>query len=481
MNAANSELNMSGADRGAAAVVSREAARKVPAAANVLIVSYLFPPAGGVGVQRALSLAKYLPQYGFRVEVLRALNASCPVHDPDLLKQVPPSVGLHDAYTPELPFALRQKVWRWFTPKAGAPDNGGKQPSSAGMVGGRNWKQRILDVGRRILSPEPEVLWVPFALRQARAIVKRRRIDTVLITAPPFSAFLIGNRLKKEFPHIRLVSDFRDDWLRFYLGTFAFQQNGHVRLRATEIERETVTLSDKVVVVTPTMLDHMRERYPDVPPDKFACVPNGYDEAIFHGWNPRPHGTGKVVISHVGTVYAASSPRSYLDALDGMPAGIREGIETRFVGRITSEELPHLENRLSTVRKVGFVPHREALAEMGQADYLLVVMHDGPSLTGKIFEYLATGKPILAITPNEGEVARLLRETGCGWSAAPDDPEGIRAMLAAAYERASKAKGTCYQPNWEAIRRYERFRLAGEFGELLNRTGGSEQKVREDS
>jgi len=432
---------------------------------RVLLVSYLFPPAGGIGVQRALSLAKYLPQHDVEVHVLRAPNASGPVRDPELMRQVPPSVAVHDAFTPELPFALRQRLWRWFSPNG---RKNGTPPASTSPAGRKQhgWKQQMLNLSRRLLAPEPEILWAPFALRQARRIVRQRRIEAVIVTAPPFSAFVIGNRLKAEFPALRLISDFRDDWLRFYLGTFAYQQNEHVRRRAVEIERQTVDRSDAVVVVTATMLDQIRERYPDLPPDRFVYIPNGYDPEIFRNWRPAPAANGRVVISHVGTVYSASSARYYLNALDSMPEEIRNGIETRFVGRVADDEVHFMHGRRSAVRLLGFVPQQQALDEMGRADYLLVTMTDGPSLTGKIFEYLATGKPILAITPDNGEVARLLRETGCGWSAAPDDTAGICRMLSAAYERA-RSRTTRFEPNWDAIRRFERSRLALEFRALL--------------
>ena len=83
---------------------------------KLLIINYLFPPAGGIAVQRALSLAKYLPQFGFEVHVLSAGNAAAPVQDPRLLKHVPPSVTVHHSFTPELPFALQQKLWGLISP-----------------------------------------------------------------------------------------------------------------------------------------------------------------------------------------------------------------------------------------------------------------------------------------------------------------------------------------------------------------------------
>jgi glycosyltransferase involved in cell wall biosynthesis len=316
------------------------------------------------------------------------------------------------------------------------------------------------------MCPEPEVLWVPFALHRARSIVKKCGIETVMVTAPPFSAFLVGNALKEEFPNLKLVNDFRDDWLRFYLGEFDYQKSDYTRRRAIEIERRTVDISDRVVVVTKSMLEHIRARYPDQNPQKFALIPNGYDPETFKGFKARPHGGQKVIVSHVGTVYSASSPRFYLDALDAMPADMSSAFETRFIGRVAEEERPFLASRKTAVRALGFMPQDAAVRQMEEADYLLLVMTDAPSLTGKLFEYLATGKPILAIVQPDGEVARILQQTGAGWYAAPDDPAGIRNLLDRVYQR-SRSQTNDFRPNWEAIRRFERPRLAAEFGELI--------------
>ena len=429
---------------------------------RILIISYLFPPAGGIAVQRALSLAKYLPECGYDVHILSARNAAGPVRDPELLRQVPAGVRLHQAFTPEIPFGVRQWLWKRLS-------GGGKaRPAQASTAGKRRFsvKGLVTDAVKRMLCPEPEVLWVPFALRQARRIVKKYGIETVLVTAPPFSAFLVGNALKEQFPDLKLVSDFRDDWLRFYLGEFDYQKSDYTRRRAIEIERRTVELSDKVVVVTETMLAHIRARYPDQNPQKFALIPNGYDPGTFSAFQPRPHSGQKVIVSHVGTVYSASSPRYYLDALDAMAADIRSSIETRFIGRVAAEEAHFLASRKSTVQALGFMPQDAAVRQMEEADYLLLVMTDAASLTGKLFEYLATGKPILAIVQPDGEVARILHETGAGWYAAPHDAAGIRSLLQQAYQRARNPQ--CgFKPNWEAIRRFERPRLAAEFGKLL--------------
>ena len=233
-------------------------------------------------MQRALALAKYLPESGCEVHVLKAANADGPVYDADLLKQVPGSVKIHTAVTPDLPFAFRQKLWAKLK---GAPKRGiGNKPSSRPLI---PWKRMLSETIRKLLSPEPEILWKWFALRQASRIIRKHKIDVVLITVPPFSALTVGTALKRRFPHLQVVSDFRDEWLTFYLKDFEFQNSDYTRRRAESIERAAVEYSDLVVAVTHTSLREIRLRYPGEPDHKFVCLPNGYDPEVFAGFQPR--------------------------------------------------------------------------------------------------------------------------------------------------------------------------------------------------
>lgn len=371
---------------------------------KLLLISYLFPPAGGIAVQRALSFAKYLPPLGWDVHVLKAWETAAPVLDPALRAQVPECVRVHEAFTPEIPFALRQKLWALM-------NGSGKAVSSSTPVADTRSRPSLpARIARRILCPEPEIAWVPFALRKATKIVERFNIDTVIVTVPPFSALLVGAGLKRRFPQIELVSDFRDEWLTFYLKDFEFQSGHHTRPRAEQIEREAVEASDLVVAVTPSSLQEVRKRYPEQPDAKFACIYNGYDPEVFRDFKPRPHSLpGKIVVTHMGTVYKTATPKYYLDALDALPEEIRSRFETRFIGRIAESEKALFEGRKSNIRLLGFMPQAEALRWVEETDYLLLTMTDPISLPGKLFEYLATGKPIIAISPIDGEVGKLLR------------------------------------------------------------------------
>ena len=426
---------------------------------KILLISYLFPPAGGIAVQRALSLAKYLPGCGCEVHVLRASNAAVPVRDEGLLRHVPDCVKVHGAFTPEIPFAIRQRLWHKVSGK------GSNRPPSW-------WKKAAANTARRILCPEPEILWAPFAVRKAWSIIRRHQIDTVLITAPPFSAFVVGVELKRRAPGLRLISDFRDEWLDFYLKDFDFQNGAHTRRRAAAIERQTIEASDLVVSTTLTTRDVIRRRYPEQPDNKFAVVAHGYDPEVFADFRSRPRNDGKLVVTHVGTVYKTACPRYYLDALDGLDEPVRSRITTRFVGRVAEDERAGLEGHRSAVEVVGFLPQAQALRYMEDTDCLLLTMTNDISLPGKLFEYMATGKRILALCAPGSEVAKILDETGAGLHADPFDKAAIRRMIAQVYD--DLQHGRLHQAGiGEAVRRYERPRLTADYVSKIRNCSGA--------
>jgi glycosyltransferase involved in cell wall biosynthesis len=277
---------------------------------------------------------------------------------------------------------------------------------------------------------------------------------------------VVGTRLKREFPSLVLVSDFRDEWLSFYLKDFDFQNSAATRRRAETIERESVEASDLVVAVNRSSRDEIRKRYPAQAERKFQVVPNGYDPEVFAGFTPQSHASPNMVVTHVGTVYKTASPRFYLDAVDSLPDEIRRQVETRFVGRVAESELALMEGRRGKVTLLGFMPQAEALKYMADTDYLLLTMTNDISVPGKVFEYMAAGKPILAVTSPGNEVDQILGETSAGISAPPNDAAAIRAMLIRAFE--AWRNGTkLVEGDGESVRRYERPRLVEEYGSLM--------------
>jgi hypothetical protein len=170
---------------------------------NVLLVTYSFPPVGGTGVMRAASLARYLPAEGIRLDVLTARNASAVGSDPSLLREIPAEVAVHRTLTLDLPFGIKKWIKRLIA--------GSKPPSGQAVSPAASSKPHFLKrVIQDILQPDPQVTWLPVLARAARRIVRKRKIELVLITVPPFSSVLLAEKLRKEFPQLAIVVDFRD-------------------------------------------------------------------------------------------------------------------------------------------------------------------------------------------------------------------------------------------------------------------------------
>jgi glycosyltransferase involved in cell wall biosynthesis len=428
---------------------------------RVLLVSYLFPPAGGVGVQRALAYARYLPDSGAEVWVLAARNPSTPVMDRALVSEIPATAHMQRVSTPELPYQWRDRLWRMIARHGQQSKErpGDTRSGESTMSGGA----RLI---RRLTSPDPQVVWTPWATRCAVKLIERHRIDTVLVTVPPFSALQLGVELKRRFPGLCIISDFRDEWLSFYLSLDPTNRHS-LRAESERRERAAVEASSLVVAVTATQSADIRSRYPDQPAEKFICIPNGYDPAAFATFRPRSHGTEKIVVSFFGTVYRYNSPRSFLEAADRLPRELATRIETRFYGRIADDQDRLLVSRYGTVRIHGFMSYAAALRQLEETDFLLLPVDSATAHAGKLFDYLAMGKPILAPTPPQGEIARLLADTGAGWAADPKDPAAMDRMLLTALETV-RVGG--FAPNRAAIEAFARPRLVRQLCEELEKS-----------
>jgi len=379
--------------------------------------------------------------------------------DTELTNLIPEDVQVHRTWTLEPPFHLRKKLWSGVnSPTASSKADNGFVAATK-LILARKIKQFI--------CPDPQILWYPFAIRRASKLIREEGIQTALVTAPPFSAFLIVNELKRRFPHLCTIADVRDEWLQYFVKEFVFRDDEYIAARAAEIERTTVESCDRVVSVTATSLKEIRSRYPDQPSHKFVLIPNGYDPIAFSEFRSRPHQTDKLVVTYTGTVYKPCSPKAYLDALDGLPQ-IRSDFQTRFVGRITEEfDRSIFEHRQSSLRLIDFVPHKDAVLFMEESDVLLLPWVDRFNIPGKVFEYLVTGKPILALCYPDSEVARVINETASGWCVNPEDVVAIQRALTEIHALGGKYP---LNRNWEAIRRYERPRLAAEYAQIIRDT-----------
>ena len=427
---------------------------------NVLLITFSFPPAGGVGVLRALSLAKYLPTDDIRVDVLTARNAPAVIRDEALLAQVPLSVTVHRTWTLDLPFALRKGIKRLL-----ARDRSSPPPAAQAAVPAPPSKPNpVKALIANLLLPDPQIGWLPFASRAAAHIVRQRRIDAVIITVPPFSSVMLAKGLRRRFPNLTIVLDFRDEWLNTTLQLVSLNASPRARLVAERTEREAVLAATAVVAVTESAREVIRARYPDQPAAKFVSISNGYDGALpTTPAIPAPWAAGPVVLTYLGSVYRSTEPSTFVEAVLGLPADLRARLRVRFVGHFEKAVYRETLLRLgTTVEIIGFLPQAEALCLLEATDYVLLLSHDPVNVSAKFYDYLCAGKPILAAVHPAGDVRRRLEETRAGLWADIRDTSAIRALLTAAIEQ-----GPTYTPDHQAIARYHRQPLARRYADLL--------------
>ena len=445
---------------------------------KVLLVVYAFPPAGGVGVLRAASLARYLPAEGIQLDVLTTRNPSSVGTDYSLLQEIPPEVTIHRTVTLDLPFGIKKRLKSLLT--------GAKPPSAQAGVNATAAKPNLLKrVFQDALLPDPQVTWLPVLTRAALRIVKHRKIDLVLITGAPYSNYLLAERLRKKFPRLAIVLDFRDEWLStsFDVASFQFSMSERARKFAIEAEANAVKSATAVVAVTDAARREIHGRYPNEPESKFHHIPNGFDATRLQSStsSPGPRPDGKIIVTYVGSIYTSTEPTTLVQALQSLPPEIKSRFKLRFIGHI--EEPRYREALLQLgdmVELKGYMPQHEALNLMNETDYVLLISHDRLNISAKFYDYIGAGKPMLACVHPDGDIRILLEKLRAGWWADSHDVEAIRQLFLDAAARGDSLS-TLFQPDREEIAQYERKPLARRYAALLYSIAGNQRKTTSQS
>jgi glycosyltransferase involved in cell wall biosynthesis len=420
---------------------------------RALIVSYLFPPSGGGGVQRVLKLVKYLPEHGVQPTVLTAENPSVPVLDASLTRDLPAGVRVLHARTLEPSYELKQAAWA---------------ASSAGS--GRTVARAIGTLAKHLLVPDPQVLWQPAAqCRLARRLFGPRPDDVVLVSGPPFSQFLLG-LLVRLSPKTKVVLDYRDEWTT-YRTTYEMKS----RLAAGAGELLEPLLLRRAHAVTTATDEFRREllaRFRFLDASRVHAISNGYDPDDFPRRSLSPP-SDRLVLTYAGTVFKLTSARSLVGAvrrLHEREPALTRALELHFAGRIVETEADYFEGAEAFgIRRVGYLPHERTLEVLAESHVVVCLLANVPGAErvypAKIFELMYLGRPCLTLAP-QGALASLVRRHGFGDVIPPDDEEAIARVLEEKL-RAFRAGSLPRRAAAIDIERYHRRHLAGEFACLF--------------
>jgi glycosyltransferase involved in cell wall biosynthesis len=368
---------------------------------RVLVLAYFFPPVGGAGVQRTLKFVKYLAQLGWDATVVAPRSRAYRIRDSSLLADVPPTTRVRR--TASLPLAR--------------------------YVGYGLHRLGLVRLSAYVVWPDGGIGWSPFALLTTLRAVRRDRPDVVFSTSAPFGSHLVA-LLVARITGLPWVADFRDEWATN--PHLADQPRVLAELTA-RVERAITARADRVVVAA----DYFElAGLPRTDPKRVEIVNGVDDEDLAHN-SPAAPPSDRFVLAHVGTLYDIRDPSPALRALAAL---IRRGVvdgdrfEVRLVGNVwLSGFLPPPEIRLTTT---GYVDHANAIAEMRAATALLLYV-PGASLapSGKLFEYLASGRPVLSLARSDNAASRLVETWNAGVVADPHDEEAIGQAILALWER----------------------------------------------
>jgi glycosyltransferase involved in cell wall biosynthesis len=378
---------------------------------KVLLVSLYFPPAGGGGVQRPLKLATHLPSYGIETHVLAPDDPKWVHRDDELV--APTQAWVHRA--------------QYLGPT-------GKRPADElhGTEGLERLATQARLFGRRLLVPDENVSWNLTAIPAATRIVKAEGIDAVITTSPPNSIHLIGAAVKR-FTGTRWVADLRDSIVAHpHRRTDSFAVRTKEKT-AEAIARMVARSADAIVTAADAISDEARSLEPSGP---VTTIPNGCDFDDFAGLEYRRG--ERFTITHAGSFFGRRNPRYFLQAL----ADSKLDVVARFVGdfRPADREWGETLGLGDRLELVPYTSHHHAVELQRSSDALLLLIPDADGrgrgvLSGKVFEYLAAERPILAVVPPDGAAADLIREAGTGVVAAPEDVGAIRDALVALHRR----------------------------------------------
>jgi glycosyltransferase involved in cell wall biosynthesis len=378
---------------------------------RVLFIAYLFPPVGGAGVQRAAKFVKYLPVCGWTPTVLTVTNPSVPVLDESLVDEIPPEAVIRRAPTWEPSYAVKNIV--------ASADSADSRPL---RQAGRLARRLLNSVVKTLLQPDPQVLWLPGALREGLKLLGQARHEVILATAPPFSSFLVAARLSRK-TGLPLVLDYRDEWTICNSHWENRRPDPVSRFILDRLQARMLRRTNTVLATTRSSAK-MLARLCQAAGSKarVGYIYNGFDVDDFPAVGSGSPGHYPVPSSHLRLVYVGSlwnmaSVEPLVQAVqrfaDQTP-DLACHLELVFAGRRTDKQQQHVEilKRLPCrVVEYSYLDHRRAVELLCSASLSCILLGDLPGaervVPAKVFECMAARRPLLAITP-PGEMTELL-------------------------------------------------------------------------
>lgn len=436
---------------------------------KILIISYYWPPAGGPGVQRWLKFVKYLPDFGWEPTVFIPENPSYPIVDETLQKDVPKNLKM-----------IKTKIWEPYqlAEKFGK-DNKKFKAGQFDVGENQSWKAKLsIFVRGNFFIPDARVFWVKPSVEFLEKYLKVNHYDVLVTTGPPHSLHLIGLGLKKKFPDLKWIADFRDPWTEIsyykHLKLTKIADKKHRKLESEVFKNADITLATSY-----TDAENFRKNGANA-----FCITNGFDVDASTTLSmteensktlPLSNSTTKFTLSYIGVLEQLRNPEILWETLNDLVqenADFKNDFELKFVGRLDDKILQKIESSAlkNNLTNLGYQTHDVALKHMQDSTVLLMTNFPQESskgiIPGKIFEYLATGKTILSFGPKDADVEKILNETKAGKHFGYDEKENLKKFILESYQN---WKSGSLNQNAENIEQFSRKNLTQKLVDLMNK------------
>lgn len=444
---------------------------------KILMIATDFPPDPSVGRLRTVKFCKYLPEFGWQPVVLAPSYRYFWGRDESLLKEIPAEIKVYRAFFPALvEIAVCLITGKRYSkthqeikddPKTERKDKVDVKRSALSLVKSFN---RYFNV---LLIPDRYILWLPFAFIKGLRINAKEKVDFIYTSIPANSLVLLGYFLKKVLRK-KWIIDYRDLWT----GDHTRSHSHPIRKKIGRfLERSFASKADIIITTSKQKAEYLKLLLSGLDSSRIFCITNGFDYDDYPPMDSRERKNGKWVITYTGRLYRSLSAVPFISglglAIQDNPA-LRSKIKVRFVGDIFKEEKEKIDSLIERhdfhelIEFVGYVSYRDALRYQLNSDMLLLIMGDAENADGviptKIFEYLGSRKPILAIVPR-GAAEDIINNTGSGISVLPNDTKGIKEAILRIYKDSLNGGSGFLSDN---VDRFSRKNLAKEVSTLLS-------------
>ncbi len=395
---------------------------------------------------RAAKLCKYLPDFGVTPVVLCADDKYFHTRDETLLEEIPDSVEVN-------------RVEFYQAPRP--------TPAMRKLAASRKGRLPLLTRLRKFFAfPDPNGGYRRAALAKGDELLAEGGFSAILSTYPPPSTHMVAAKLAAKW-NLPLILDYRDAW--YFNPIFPPPTALHRRL-VYRLEKRLLKKADTVVTIGEGLAADFKSYYPFL--DDVGVITNGFDEEDFTGISPVKR--DKFTVSYVGSLHAGRLPGTFLSGAERcLQKGIfgEDSIEFRVIGSVDDNVATYLKDSEIKAEIVGRVGHRAAITEMLSADANLLIIDEGPGadtiLTGKIFEYLRAGRPIIAVVPPNGEAAELIRRFDAGYVIAPGDADKASQVISELYELHRTEERAPLTDISEGIMVFSRKSLAKRYADII--------------